>query len=483
MRVSEYFALGVGQGGLDFVNIDVEGDVPVYVDPHALRMQSGDWAERCAGLIGSFFEELLKAIGTGDADRVHSLIAPLSEPNETHLGISVGRAKGTSLGSAKKAAELVSHLSKSRAIASGMVADLEETALFVDGIGTDILSDIATCLIRRPLVEYTQGQADFHAIEMEEQYLGYEWSEGERDWLDGGAVRLPRGPDGPLLFVPRAIVRARLTLDKDKYFTGYIRPIYEDEELAKGVSSQFVRLVYKGTKRAHLVVNKTELGEALGSTKNRIVDHTAKHPTALDKYRDDNKKPTKPLTNEQLEEIGGEPATDAVDLLAEIQAISAGKGGAYSYHHAVAKLLTCLFDTSLGNMKIEQELHGGDKRIDITYDNVAAEGFFRWLGQHYPAAVIVVECKNYTKDPKNPELDQIAMRLNPTRGQFGLLLTRKIEKKNVFRRRCRDAAADGHGYVVALDDDDLVALVGLDDEGRGQYLRDLFGDVIGLTVR
>jgi hypothetical protein len=72
------------------------------------------------------------------------------------------------------------------------------------------------------------------------------------------------------------------------------------------------------------------------------------------------------------------------------------------------------------------------------------------------------------------------MRLNPTRGQFGMLITRKIKDKDKFRRRCRDAASDGHGFVIALDDADLEALAALDDEGRGAYLRSLFGAVIGL---
>jgi hypothetical protein len=393
MRVSDFFALGVSQGGLDFVNIDVVGDVPVYVDPHALRMQSGDWAEGCAVLIASFFAELLEAIGSDDDGRVHALISPLSEPNETHLGVSVGRSNGTSLGSHKKADELVAHLSKSRAIASGMVEDLEDTALFVDGIGTDILSDIATCLIRRPLITYTQGQAKLHEIPLAAQYLGYEWDASSAHWTDGGAVNLPRGPEGPLLFVPRSIVRARMTLDKDKYFVGYIRPIYEEEELSKGTASAFVRLVHKGTKKARLIVNKTQLGEALGSSKSRIVEHTAKHPNALDNYRADNAKASSPLPDDKLAEIVGDGLTKPDELLDEIRAIAPGRPGAHSYHRAVAKLLTCLFESSLGNMRVEPKLHGGDKRIDITYDNVAAAGFFSWLAQHYPAAVIVVECK------------------------------------------------------------------------------------------
>jgi hypothetical protein len=37
MRVSEEFNLGRTQPSLEFVDVDVCGDTPVYVDPRALR--------------------------------------------------------------------------------------------------------------------------------------------------------------------------------------------------------------------------------------------------------------------------------------------------------------------------------------------------------------------------------------------------------------------------------------------------------------
>jgi hypothetical protein len=38
MQVSEAFSLGVGQPALDFVNVDVENDAPLFVDPRPLRL-------------------------------------------------------------------------------------------------------------------------------------------------------------------------------------------------------------------------------------------------------------------------------------------------------------------------------------------------------------------------------------------------------------------------------------------------------------
>ena len=51
-------------------------------------------------------------------------------------------------------------------------------------------------------------------------------------------------------------------------------------------------------------------------------------------------------------------------------------------------------------------------------------------------------------------------RFSPRRGKFGIIICRKIEDKELFGRRCRDAANDGQGFIVMLDDDDLTELVG-----------------------
>jgi hypothetical protein len=70
-----------------------------------------------------------------------------------------------------------------------------------------------------------------------------------------------------------------------------------------------------------------------------------------------------------------------------------------------------------------------------------------------------VECKNYGSELANPEVDQLAMRFAPARGQVGMLCHRGYGDRARIIQRCRDAATDKHGYIVALDDEDLAALV------------------------
>lgn len=278
-RVTDYFDLGMTQGSVDFVDVDVHGDVPVYIDPTAIRNQAGDWADACVSLLQSFFESLLAAIAADDRRALESLIYPLVEPNETHLGSSQGKSQGRSLGTRDKAQELLSSLRSSRAVSSGFLRDLEDSALMVEGIDKDIVSDITTCAIRNPLIAYTQKQSQFHGIPMELQDSGPAWDGAARRWVQA-QVALPRAADDKLLLVPKSIVRVRLTVNKGRYYRGYLRPYFEAEVLANPKAG-LVRVL--ASKR--VVVNFKALDAFLGTTKPAIIRNTPKHPEALERYK------------------------------------------------------------------------------------------------------------------------------------------------------------------------------------------------------
>lgn len=174
------------------------------------------------------------------------------------------------------------------------------------------------------------------------------------------------------------------------------------------------------------------------------------------------------------------------EILGEMRSVAAGTAGATLYHRCVARLMSLLFSQSLGNERIEKAIHNGLKRIDVTYDNIGRGGFFAWLGMHFAAATIVVECKNYGKDAGNPEFDQLAMRFSPGRGRFGILACRSFEDKDKALARARAIATDRNGYVIVLDDDDFERLIddyelsGTDLTARSEYplLRERFDALV-----
>ena len=153
--------------------------------------------------------------------------------------------------------------------------------------------------------------------------------------------------------------------------------------------------------------------------------------------------------------------------------IATGRDCAGEYENLIEEIFSIIFYPSLCNPKREHKIHSGRKRVDITYTNEAKESFFYFLLMHYPCAFIFVECKNYWKEVSNPEMDQLAGRFSPSRGKVGLMVCRTIENKDTLMARCKDAVADDRGYMLALDDNDIITLIKDYQENEGEPKFDL----------
>lgn len=463
VRVSDYYNLGRTQPSLEFVDVDIYGDDRLFVDPTALRLLNTEWTNECAALVQDFFDTVLQAVRDGRMSRARQLLRGLGEPNETHLGVSTGRAKGHAVGRGF-ANEIAKALEESEAVASGLLEDLEDTVLMLRGIDADIISDITTNVIREPLIRFTQQIAVKYGIPLEEGInSGPLWDPNVGAWTNR-FEKLPMTKYGKLLLIPKLIVRDNLIYRPDDYFSNYVLEFLRSEELAAG--SALVQLLKNGRYR----VTKKDLKAKYGEGKGVALEITLEHPEILHNFRRHKAQGrAEPIDHRDLTAATRASAPDWDDLLGNVTGIRNGSASATRYHRAVESLLTAALHPGLANPRIEQELDTGRKRVDIVYDNVAASGFFWWLGTHYTAPQLMVECKNYSSDPANPELDQLLGRFGNNRGEVGLLVCRRFENKELFLTRCRDAAAAGRGFVIALDDKDLRELVQERRAGRHEF--------------
>ena len=476
VRVSDHFHLGRTQPELDFVDVDVHGDVPLYVDPRAIRLLPTQWGQECVSLVQNYFHSIIDAIKRGDRPSALRLLAVLREPNETHLGLSRGRARGRGMGK-HLAQEVYSALEKSRAVESGLLTDLEDTILLVDGIDRDIVSDISTNIIRAPLIVYTQEVCGRYGIPTEDVDSGPLWDPNTRAWQSSRYVALPQVGGKRLLLVPKIIVRRKFDYDQEEYFQHYILAHLQEFEL--DVKSELVQLLKNGGTR----VTKKSVIEKYGRGKPLITRVTRDHPEVLAQYRSDRDgDPRRPLEHEDFTEEAETPPPNWDALVAAVLETAPGREAADTYHRAVEALLTALFYPALCHPQVEYPIHDGRKRIDITYTNTAQDGFFAWLAKHYPSSNVMVECKNYCGDPGNPELDQLSGRFAPNRGRIGLLVCRTFERRDLFVARCRDTAQDGRGFILALDDTDLRTLVTarrtMDHDALFTFLKERFDQLV-----
>lgn len=465
MRISAYFRLGRTQPTLDFVDVDTRRDTPLFISPTALTMLPSEFGDECVHLVQSFFHKVIELIKDGKNREAEALLSMLREPNETHLGLSRGeRSRGRALGEGS-AHDVWRALSESEAAQSGLIEDLEDSVLMIEGISIDIISDITTNIIRAPLIRYTQRMCEFYGIPMQEGVnSGPLWSSRNLAWYHE-FVTLPIADDEKLLLVPKVIVRNHLLYSSGEYLRHFVLTHLQKVEL--DANSALVQIVKKGKKDERRRVTKKSVIQKYGKDKAAIVRETRKKPELLHQYKAIKKREKYlPLTLDDMASLGGQAAPNWDELLSNVLACETGAKDADRYEKAIEALLTAIFYPNLTNPIPQHEIHEKRKRIDITYTNMALNGFFSWLASHYPCAHVFVECKNYKNDPNNPELDQLAGRFSPSRGKVGLLVCRSFDKKALFLKRCRDTAQDDRGYIIALDDNDLKLMVEARKEGQ-----------------
>lgn len=458
MRVSEHYSLGLTQPSLDFVDVRLNTDVPLFLDPTALHLLDTEWGARCRSLVHSYFSTVLECITNGEHAKAKRLLASLSEPNETHLGLSKRRSRGHGMGSGL-ADKMWQALTASGAVRTGLITDLEDTALMIEGVASDVISDIVTNIIREPLLEYTIEMCNQYGIPLEMHRTRKLWNAQEKKWEQKDMLQAVAN-NNRLMLVPKAIVRKSITYDAGQYYNKYLLEQIQEEDMADGL----VRILKNGDERPPTkksIKERFTIGEnGKINEKEQNRNLTPERLDVLERYKQEVSENPKPaLSHSEIAEQGETPAPDWDKLLEDLVGVQSGRDEAKKYEKAVQALFDALFYPWLMFPIPQTRLNDGRKIVDITYTNVAQDDFFQWVKSVYPAGYIFVECKNYTTDVGNPELDQLAGRFSPSRGKVGILISRRIENRELLKQSCRDTADDQRGYIIALDDDDVRALV------------------------
>lgn len=470
MRVSEHYSLGLPTGSLDFLDVEVESDTPLFIDPSRLGASKDDWDQECIATIQSFFSTVIDAARQGNDPLAKSLIANLGEVNETRLGYSSSN-RGSGLGSIL-AEEFHAQITQSRAVQTGLLKDLEEMALLVPGVAHDRISDLCANVLRGPLCDYTEAVCNYYGIPTIPGLTIQEWSIPAKTWAARQAS-LPMPNNKPLMLVPRSIVGKKIQYDDSIFLRHFVLPYYQDVELSNPKSPLVKVLRDKHGREVGRKVTKksvyTQIAARIGGDRfvTKRINQAAveENPGLLENFANyAGEKAEAATPRDELDKLlqpdvtHADNAREAQKLLRSISALKSGRRDADAYERATESLLGILLYPALVHPRRQQPIHSGRKRIDIDFTNAGTNEFFGWLARHFPASRIAVECKNYTEDPANPELDQLAGRFGPSRGQVGILLCRGIADRSAMTERCRDTVGDRRGYIIVLDDKDLEAL-------------------------
>jgi hypothetical protein len=462
-RFSQLFGLKLQQPQLDFVDIMPSTDTPLFIDPFAISLRNDPWSAECHRHIVHFFTTALEYIKAGKVEDARSLLNGLSEPNETCLGLSRGTPSGRGV-SGKQALDLYANLANSQAAKTGLLEELAECDLFVDGIGRDKVSDITTNIIRRLLIEYTQTQCELHGIQLEGTWpTGRFWDIDSRSWRSGFA-KMPIFKGRRLILVPKYSVRRRMALHAQEYYSHHILNFIRDEEFQKG---SLLRTLKNGQPRPAF---KKDVKAKFPFSKDFVARFSEQHPKVLEGYKKlygEIEGASGVLKNTDFDEDLDE-ALFAKALIEALRLIPPGRDHADEYHSFILGVLEFIFWPDLIYPKKEVPIHDGRKRIDITFTNAAKGGFFYRVHTAHQIASnwIMVECKNYAEDPANPEIDQLAGRFSINRGRLGLLLFRGASNYDLLFMRCHDVASNGNGFILPLGDVQICDLLDLIASGN-----------------
>lgn len=476
MRVSVWAGLHGKQAELDFVDVDTDRDTRLFVDPFAIDIRGDLWSAECSRHLRSFFNALISALRNHDDARAEHLASHLHETNETFLGLSKGRPQGRGIGR-DQAVQILDALRQSRAVQTGLLSELAETELFIEGIGSDKISDLTTNILRAPLLAYTREQAELWNMPLTDNVaLDAVWDPNREDWIN--EPRQTIVIEGkPVILVPKFSVRKVLSLNSQEFYNDHMVTFLQQEYFRAGQG--LVRVLRSG---ARAVPYKKDVKGRHPKSKPALADFARQHPDILEQYkRLAGAKGT--LDPEDMEPDFDERAY-AAELRAELGRIAAGSAHASDYHRYCIGALTFLLFPDLITPVKEREIDQGRKRIDFSYKNAAREGFFDTAlrSPQMRAIEIPVECKNYSQDIANPELDQLTGRFSHVRGFLGFLCCRAFDDKARFIDRCKDAAAHRGQFVIVLDDDDLNVMLrnieGATRDDNDRFLRNRLAEIM-----
>ena len=346
---------------------------------------------------------------------------------------------------------------RSQAAQTGLLNDLDDCRIFVEGVDKDKTSDMTTNVIRKHLLDYTKHQCDLWGIAMEQNApSGFYWDSTRRQWASTQCDVLVI--DGrKVLLVPKAVVSYSKKHTPQQFHRHFVLNFLQHEHLR--LRSALVKQTIKRGRVVREYVTKKSLIERDNAafSKEFLTTFTNAHPQVFREFRAAPRTRTGSLPINNFSDFDVQGVSQY--LREKLQAVPLGRDSATTFHRVAVSILDFVLYPRLTNPIIELEIHEGRKRIDLTFDNGATEGFFSRLPNQarLPCPFIFVECKNYGLEIGNPEIDQLSGRFSFNRGRVGLLICRSVANYEVLIERCRDTHRDGRGLILPLVDNDLLA--------------------------
>lgn len=364
MKFSDAFNMEFQQPNLDFIDIPLDTDLRFFIDPTSIRSLKTNWGTGLKKLIQDYFYNIIACIKNGDLKKAGVLLSSLRESNSFHLGYSSKKSAGKALGI--KTAELIlESLKKSKAAQSGLLLDLEDTVLTIDGIASDRISDSVCNILKLPFIEYTQIVCEFYNVDMSDVSGIRLWDPESGRW-GKRTFKLPIYNDEAVILIPKILAREKIAYSYSKFYRKYIIPEIRSEHLNAG--SALVTLL-----RGKQTVTAKRIIEEFGQSKKFIEEQIVKYPDAIKQYKEELLiSPPPPLPHTSFDDSTG-AVTGPLSLDVKNLKIAIKKNNETLYIESLKKIFLTIFYPSLFYpYLIKEDING----YSFTMLNESRAGFF-----------------------------------------------------------------------------------------------------------
>ncbi|XRD24524.1 hypothetical protein AABM34_20305 [Lysinibacillus fusiformis] len=322
MRFSEKFKLDSNfQKDFDFLNIRVDFDNELFIDPTRIEAESDVFSEECDSIILSFFNKVFDLYETKNIKQARENLVNSGESNEIFLGYTKGFPEGTG-NSEDGLNKIFNYIHSNGLLTNGVIGRIEDFQVFIDDFGCDKMSDLVASLIKRKLVEFTVSQCDKYGIKRDFKLERKYWNHIDEKWDNFvefvPSVKGPGGLDYPVVLVPKKYTVSVYLYDEKKYWEKVIS--LRRQEVHKSEQTQLY--LNKANNRGQL--NKKDILEVEldGRTlKEYLVDETIRDLSTIQSFRESirttqrTKDFNNKLSDEEINEIieislGEYPSTD-----------------------------------------------------------------------------------------------------------------------------------------------------------------------------
>lgn len=165
MKISDALGLEKNQFELDFVDVDIDGDLPLFIDPIYISKANTPMINKMYSTLNNFFEYLMDLINTGNITEARSIFMNLNEVNDIHLGLPKNESRGNGI-SEKYQKEIFDNILNTAKKHEGLLNQIQDIKIFVQWIDRDRISDMVSNIIKKELIEYTKQQCELNNIKL-----------------------------------------------------------------------------------------------------------------------------------------------------------------------------------------------------------------------------------------------------------------------------------------------------------------------------